>query len=233
MGYTIRVYTHVGIFDSALWTVATLPFFSTSPCIHNYTYTVCKWEGGYRVLGLRQINTCRKIPSQVNFLDDDILRCLLWVLSFSNGNLRTFQIQNDLTQTSLIWCWRHRKKDTSAGILEQSVGARNPSRNRVFVPARQCLHRLAESIHWNRFLGSINVSKYRLCSKPSPTAALRVLDCSRFQLTRQRGIKQALTHSFIQSFIHSFIQRTVLQRETEFRSYVLTRSQKQVRKESC
>jgi hypothetical protein len=38
--------------------------------------------GGYEVLGLRQINTCRKVPLQINFLDDDILHCLLWVLSF-------------------------------------------------------------------------------------------------------------------------------------------------------
>ncbi len=31
-----------------------------------YTYTVCEgW--GYGVLGLRQINTCRKVPLQVNF----------------------------------------------------------------------------------------------------------------------------------------------------------------------
>jgi hypothetical protein len=47
-----------------------------------YMYTVCIRWGGYRVLGLRQINTCRKVPLQVNFLDDDILHCLLWVLSF-------------------------------------------------------------------------------------------------------------------------------------------------------
>ncbi len=43
-----------------------------------------------------------------------------------------------------------------AGIFKQSMGARN----RVgiglsYLPAR--LHRLAEFIHWNRFLGSINV----------------------------------------------------------------------------
>ena len=30
--------------------------------------------------GLRQINTCRKVPLQVNFLDDDILHCLLFML---------------------------------------------------------------------------------------------------------------------------------------------------------
>jgi hypothetical protein len=49
----------------------------------------------------------------------------------------------------------------SAGILKQSVGARN----RVGIglsyrPAR--LHRLAETFPWNRFLGSIKVKKYRL-----------------------------------------------------------------------
>jgi hypothetical protein len=32
-----------------------------------YTYTVCKGGGGYEVLDLRQINTCRKVPLQVNF----------------------------------------------------------------------------------------------------------------------------------------------------------------------
>jgi hypothetical protein len=29
------------------------------------------------VLGLRQMNTCRKVPLHVNFLDGDILHCLL------------------------------------------------------------------------------------------------------------------------------------------------------------
>jgi hypothetical protein len=29
--------------------------------------------GEYGVLGLKQINTSRKVPSQANFLDDDIL----------------------------------------------------------------------------------------------------------------------------------------------------------------
>ncbi len=33
-------------------------------------------------LGFRQINTCRKVPLDVNCLDDNILHCLLWVLSF-------------------------------------------------------------------------------------------------------------------------------------------------------
>ncbi len=42
-----------------------------------------KWGGGgCGVLGLRRINTCRKVPLQVNFFkDDNILHCLLCVLS--------------------------------------------------------------------------------------------------------------------------------------------------------
>ena len=49
----------------------------------------------------------------------------------------------------------------SAGIFKQSMGARN----RVGIalsywPAR--LHRLAELIPWNRFLGSLKVYKFRL-----------------------------------------------------------------------
>jgi hypothetical protein len=37
---------------------------------------------GYGVLGHRQRNTCRKSLYRSIFLDNDILRCLLWVLSF-------------------------------------------------------------------------------------------------------------------------------------------------------
>ncbi len=80
----IRVYrleqwdtvSHVGIFDPALWTVVALPFSLVQlisfllPCVHKdsilYTRIPCV-RGGYGVLGLRQINTCRKIPLQVNF----------------------------------------------------------------------------------------------------------------------------------------------------------------------
>ncbi len=38
--------------------------------VHKYnvfTYIVCKGGGGYGVLGLRQINTCLKVPLPVNF----------------------------------------------------------------------------------------------------------------------------------------------------------------------
>ncbi len=54
------------------------------PFIHlDYlTLVQCVRGGGENgVLVLIQIKTCRKVPLQVNFLDDDILRCLLWVLS--------------------------------------------------------------------------------------------------------------------------------------------------------
>jgi hypothetical protein len=53
-----------------------------------------------------------------------------------------------------------------AGILEQSIGAEDPSRNRVIELARQTTHRLAESIPWNGFLGSLlnpKFKKYRIC----------------------------------------------------------------------
>jgi hypothetical protein len=46
-------------------------------------------------------------------------------------------------------------------IFKQSMGTRNRVVMRLlYLPAR--LHRLAEFIPWNRFLGSINVYKYGL-----------------------------------------------------------------------
>ncbi len=52
-------------------------------------------------------------------------------------------------------------RPTRAGIFEQSMGARNRGGIRLsYRPAR--LHRLAEFIPWNRFLGSINVNKFGL-----------------------------------------------------------------------
>jgi hypothetical protein len=62
--------SHVAIFDPALWTVAPLTFSLVQlsptpplPCVNRYTVNT----SGYRVLGLRQINTCGKVPLQVNF----------------------------------------------------------------------------------------------------------------------------------------------------------------------
>ncbi len=56
---------------SSLSSNSTLP---PPPCVSG------RGGGWYGVLGLWQINTCRKVPWQVNILD--ILHCLLWVLSF-------------------------------------------------------------------------------------------------------------------------------------------------------
>jgi hypothetical protein len=78
----IRIYTgdtvgHVGIIDPALWIVALLtislvqhlPPLPCVKCLLYYTYTACKRGGeGFGILGLRQINTCRKVPLQFNFL---------------------------------------------------------------------------------------------------------------------------------------------------------------------
>jgi hypothetical protein len=48
-----------------------------------------------------------------------------------------------------------------AGTLEQSMGARN--RAGIGLSYRPAgLHRMAESISWNRFLGLLKVQKYRL-----------------------------------------------------------------------
>jgi hypothetical protein len=50
-----------------------------------------------------------------------------------------------------------------AGILEKSMGARNRvGKGLSYRPFR--LHRLVKYIPWNRFLGSLKVSKYRLRS---------------------------------------------------------------------
>ncbi len=71
---------------SNLLSGSTLPP-SPFPCVNKYhilyiLYIIQVCKGGYGVLGLRQINTGRKVNLQVFFLDDDILHCILWVLSF-------------------------------------------------------------------------------------------------------------------------------------------------------
>jgi hypothetical protein len=81
----LEIQSVIGIFDPVLWTGAPVPslWFNfpppPPPCVE---YAVCKGEGYGGALGLRQINTCRKVFLQLIFLDDDILHCLLWVLSF-------------------------------------------------------------------------------------------------------------------------------------------------------
>ncbi len=54
-------YSHVDIFDPSWWTVDK----------YNILYTRIQFvRGRYGVLGLRQINTCRKVPLQDNYLDE-------------------------------------------------------------------------------------------------------------------------------------------------------------------
>jgi hypothetical protein len=48
---------------------------SPLPCLKTvYSYTVCKGEGG---MGFWASDICRKVYLQVNFLDYEILHCLL------------------------------------------------------------------------------------------------------------------------------------------------------------
>ncbi len=79
----IRVYrlengsvSHVGIFDPALKTVAPLTFSLVQlfplPCVNKYSILYTRIQcvrggGGSGILGLKQINNCRKVPLQVNF----------------------------------------------------------------------------------------------------------------------------------------------------------------------
>jgi hypothetical protein len=75
--------------------------------------------------------------------------------SFSRERLRRRDFWIDF-YVIYILCFNPPDRDYRAGIFKQSMGARN----RVGIglsyrPAR--LHRLAEFIPWNRFLGSINV----------------------------------------------------------------------------
>jgi hypothetical protein len=49
------------------------------------------------MLGLIQIHTCRKVPLQIKFLDDDILHCLF------DFYLSTFQVDLLLQELSKNW----------------------------------------------------------------------------------------------------------------------------------
>ncbi len=57
-----------------------------------------------------------------------------------------------------------REKATCAGIFRQSMGARNwVGIGLSYRPDR--LHSLAELVPWNRFLGSLKVKKFGLCTR--------------------------------------------------------------------
>ncbi len=80
-----RVYwldIHVGIFEPALWTTAPLTF---SLAQHIQNIQNCKATPNKKE-GLRQINTCRKVPLQVNFLRWRHLALLSISLIFLNSS---------------------------------------------------------------------------------------------------------------------------------------------------
>jgi hypothetical protein len=60
-------------------------------------------EGGYGLLSLRQINTCRKVPLLINLLDDDILHCLLWVRSFYGWTVRAGISYNNCSEDTISY----------------------------------------------------------------------------------------------------------------------------------
>ncbi len=64
---------------SNLLTGSTLP-----PCVNSSTLCIQCVKGGYGVLGLRQINTCCKVPIQVNFFR--------WHFSLSSTSLIFLQV---------------------------------------------------------------------------------------------------------------------------------------------
>ncbi len=82
---TWATFSHVGIFYPALWTIAPLTFslvqFSPPhpfPVWISILFTRIQCERGGGLWGSGpQTNTCRKVRSHVNFLDDDILLCCL------------------------------------------------------------------------------------------------------------------------------------------------------------
>ncbi len=61
-----------------------------------YMYVQCVRGGGYGVLGLRQINTCRKIPIQVTFLDDEIWQLYEIIKVITVWNVLLYVIKSSL-----------------------------------------------------------------------------------------------------------------------------------------
>ncbi len=106
----LLTFSHVGIFNPALWSVLSPSLWFNSP--PRRSFTLCIWPDSEptklldhpikklrRGGGLKQINTCRKVPLQAIFLDDNILHWLLWALKNDyiiakekNGNHENSQI---------------------------------------------------------------------------------------------------------------------------------------------
>jgi hypothetical protein len=100
-------------------------------------------------------------------MEKDFFKFKVNVPLFSNLGWRTEpEISSSATFPStlpVIHKKKFRPQVLRAGIFKQSMGARNRVEIGLsYRPAR--LHRLAEFIPWNRFLGSINVEKYGLVS---------------------------------------------------------------------
>jgi hypothetical protein len=62
--------------------------------LKNINMTECTQEVGF----LQSLNTCRKVSSQVNFLDDDILHGLLGVFSFYGSRISLFFLAIQLAE---------------------------------------------------------------------------------------------------------------------------------------
>ncbi len=111
------------------------------PYFNNYTvktYTVCFGGGG----GLRQINTCLKVPLQFNFLDDDILRmrrsglpalptASLWYLDYFVPDVILRVILKPRNKTEYLIP----KKRFQTGSLDRNIMARACKRFRSSIEA--------------------------------------------------------------------------------------------------
>ncbi len=98
---------------------------------------LCTFKGrGYEVLGLRQRNTCRKVPLQVNFLHDNILHCLLRVLS--------------LYACRIVTC-RDRFRSSKLQVLQKMFGLSCGNAELLHILSSQCTvsHDVFDSTFWH------------------------------------------------------------------------------------
>ncbi len=71
-----------------------------------YTRIQCV-RGGVWGSGPRTDNTWRKVPLQVNILDDDILHCLLWVIYFYDQDYVHYSFENPNVFLVEVALWVH------------------------------------------------------------------------------------------------------------------------------
>ncbi len=90
------------------------------------------------------------------------------------------------TFTDLLYCTLHSTCIMQAITLLLSwnfrtiYGGKEPSRNRVLVPARRASQAGGIDSLWNRFLGSIYVQKFGLCTKSVHFQIVCIIKCSLF-----------------------------------------------------